>query len=68
MMKQPESQYQSYLLRLWCAGEEKNWRVMLEHVGTHERHGFADLEGLCTFLQEQMDDQGKRGGKIVIVQ
>jgi hypothetical protein len=60
MVKQPESQYQSYLLRLWRAGEEKAWRVMLEHIGTHERHGFADLEGLCAFLQKQMDDQGKR--------
>ena len=55
MMKQPKSQYQSYLLRLWREGEENAWRVMLEHVGTHERHGFADLEGLCTFLREQMN-------------
>jgi hypothetical protein len=57
MMKQPESQYQSYLLRLWRAGEGKNWRVVLEHVGTHERYGFADLDGLCTFLREQMRNE-----------
>lgn len=57
MMKQPESQYQSYLLRLWCDGEGKTWRVMLEHVGTHERHGFADLVGLCAFLQRRMNDE-----------
>jgi hypothetical protein len=56
MMKQSESHYQSYLLRLWRAGEEKAWRMMLEHIGTHERYGFADLEGLCTFLREQMSD------------
>ncbi len=60
MMKQPESRYQSYLLRLWRADEEKAWRVMLEHVGTHERHGFADLAGLCAFLQKQMDDQEEK--------
>jgi hypothetical protein len=60
MMKRSESEYQSYLLRLWRAGEEKAWRLMLEHVGTHERHGFADLEGLCAFLQKQMNDQEKR--------
>ncbi len=63
MMKQPESQYQSYLLRLWRDGEGKAWRVMLEHISTHERHGFADMEGLCTFLREQMNDQGKIGEK-----
>ncbi len=63
MMKQPESQYKSYLLRLWRDGEGKAWRVMLEHISTHERHGFADMEGLCTFLREQMNDQGKIGEK-----
>ena len=57
MMKQPASQYQSYLLRLWRAGEGKTCRVVLEHVGTHERHGFADLESLYTFLREQMNDE-----------
>ena len=58
--RQHESQYQSYLLRLWRVGTEKAWRVMLEHVGTHERRGFIDLEDLCAFLCEQMNDQGKR--------
>jgi hypothetical protein len=54
-MEQLESQYQSYLLRLWYSDEGKTWRVMLECVGTHERHGFVDLEGLCAFLQRQMN-------------
>ena len=53
MKEHPESQYQSYLLRLWRAGEGKACRVMLEHVGSHERHGFANLEELCAFLREQ---------------
>lgn len=56
-MERHESQYQSYLLRLWRAGEEKAWRVMLEHISTRDRHGFADLEGLCVFLREQMKDK-----------
>lgn len=54
-MGQREPQYQSYLLRLWRADGEKACRVMLEHVGSHERHGFADLEDLCAFLREQAD-------------
>jgi hypothetical protein len=59
-MEQLESQYQSYLLRLWCSDEGKIWRVMLECVGTHERHGFNDLEGLCAFLQRQMNGEVKQ--------
>ena len=64
MKEQPESQYQSYLLRLWCDGEGKTCRAMLECVDSHERHGFANLEELCAFLREQVKDGGqKRLGK-----
>jgi hypothetical protein len=59
-MEQLESQYQSYLLRLWCSDGGTIWRVMLECVGTHARHGFVDLEGLCAFLQRQMNDKVKQ--------
>lgn len=63
MTKRSESQYQSYLLRLWCADKENAWRMMLECVDTHERHGFASLEGLCIFLREQMNDKNQTGKK-----
>jgi hypothetical protein len=59
-MERRESQYQSYLLRLWRAGEGKACRVMLERVDSHERHGFADLEELCAFLREQANDSEKQ--------
>ena len=59
-MEQQEPQYQSYLLRLWRSGTGETWRVMLECVGTHERHGFVDLEGLCAFLQSQMNGKVKQ--------
>lgn len=53
-------QYRSYLLRLWCSGEGKTWRAMLEEVGSHEIHHFADLEELCAFLEKQTKpDSGK---------
>lgn len=46
--------YHSYLLRLWSAnGGVPPWRVMVEHIGTHERYGFADLEGFFDFLRRQ---------------
>jgi hypothetical protein len=54
MTKQPKSQYQSYLLRLWRTGEGEVCRAMLEHIDSHERFGFANLEELCAFLREQM--------------
>lgn len=54
-MEHSPSQYRSYLLRLWCSGYGKTWRVMVEEVGSHETHYFADLEELCAFLREQTE-------------
>ena len=51
--------YRAYLLRLWLAeGEDGQpvWRAALEDARTNERHGFADLARLCTFLEQQTDD------------
>lgn len=64
MQEQLESQYQSYLLRVWREGEGKAWRAMLEHVASHERHGFADMESLCAFLctQTKGQEEKKRDG------
>jgi hypothetical protein len=59
--KQPVPQCHSYLLRLWRADKDKAWRMMIECVDTHERHGFAGVEGLCTFLREQMNDESQTG-------
>jgi hypothetical protein len=45
-----------YLLRLWQAhsGERVVWRVSLEDVHTGERHGFAGLDRLRAFLEDQL--------------
>lgn len=56
-----EPQYRSYLLRLWRTDREKAWRVMLECVDTQERHGFSDVQDLCAFLFEQMNDKNPVG-------
>ena len=55
MTKPAEFEYQSYLLRLWRSSEGNAWRVMLQHIGSHQRHGFADLESLYAFLCTQSD-------------
>jgi len=48
------TRYRAYLLRLWQTGEDNAaaWRVLLEDPRTGERHGFADLDGLFTFLHD----------------
>jgi hypothetical protein len=49
-------QYRAYLLRLWQAEDEDGrlvWRAALEDARGGERHGFADLERLCAYLEQQ---------------
>lgn len=55
-MESSRSQYRSYLLRLWRSGDGKTWRAMVEEIGSHETHHFADLEELCAFLRKQTED------------
>lgn len=52
--RQPD--YLSYLLRLWrVSGEEKAvWRASLESPHTGERRGFANLEDLFAFLEQEL--------------
>jgi hypothetical protein len=47
--------YHAYLLRLWSANERGKvvWRASLENPQTGERLGFANLERLFGFLQDQ---------------
>ena len=47
--------YQSYLLRLWSArvDGETVWRASLESALTPQRQGFASLDDLFDFLQQQ---------------
>lgn len=53
-------QHRSYLLRLWRSGDRKTWRAMVEEVGSHERHYFADLEELFIFLREQTKSESEK--------
>ncbi len=62
------TKYQSYLLRLWCVGEEGHsaWRASLENSRTGARVGFANLEQLFAFLISQTEgdaaDKQTEGG------
>lgn len=59
-MELSQSQYRSYLLRLWYSGDGKTWRAMVEEVGSHDTHHFADLGELYVFLRKQtQSDSGK---------
>ena len=50
--------YHAYLLRLWRVniGRATAWHASLEDSRTGERKGFADLQGLLAFLEEQTRD------------
>jgi hypothetical protein len=56
-----QSDYLSYLLRLWRVSEDRgarrggeaNWRASLESPHSGERVGFAELEELFDFLLRQ---------------
>ncbi|HRQ41542.1 MAG TPA: hypothetical protein PLD25_26780 [Chloroflexota bacterium] len=54
MSKRP-SAYQSYLLRLWLAGDKDKtiWRASLESPHSGERTNFATLKELFRFLRQQ---------------
>lgn len=54
MSKRP-SAYQSYLLRMWLAGDKDKmvWRASLESPHSGERTNFATLEELFSFLERQ---------------
>jgi hypothetical protein len=54
------SRYRAYLLRFWeeCRGQPGlpgTWRFSLEDPHTGQRRGFASLERLVAFLQQEME-------------
>jgi len=58
-MTDQQPHYLAYMLRLWEArtGGEQVWRASLESPHTGERHGFASLQVLFTFLEQQTKSQ-----------
>ena len=49
-----QSDYQSYLLRLWRAKEgQEGWRASLESAQTGECKGFATLDALFDYVRSR---------------
>ena len=61
-MDKGQPDYLSYLLRLWqVSGKgEPVWRASLESPHTGERHGFAGLTDLFTFLEQETSRAAQR--------
>jgi hypothetical protein len=57
-----QQRYLAYMLRLWqiSSDGEPIWRTSLESPHSGERHGFANLEMLFAFLEEETGGQLKR--------
>lgn len=53
--EEQQPNYLAYLLRLWRmrGTEEAGWRASLASPDTGERHGFASLDDLFSFLRRQ---------------
>lgn len=50
--------YRAYLLRLWPVHSAGTitWRASLESAQTKEHRGFANLQELFTFLEDEVDE------------
>ncbi len=60
MVEEPKTQvrsvYLAYLLRLWREDRQGHtWRISLEDAHTGERKGFASLDDLLSFLDQQIE-------------
>ena len=58
--------YHAFLLRFWQESRERPdlppvWRFSLEAPGSGRRRGFADLQALTEFLQQELDKEGGTG-------
>ncbi len=49
-----QSQYQSYLLRLWRSNSHSSWHGSLQSTASGEKQTFADLPALVAFLIAQL--------------
>lgn len=59
-MKPGKHHYLSYLLRLWFVEQKSGgvWRASLEDPHSGKRSGFADMNSLMQFLDQQTQEAG----------
>ncbi len=71
-MIENQTNYESYLLRLWQVRQDGKpvWRASLESTRTGMRENFADLQQafafLCTSLQGEQDKAPSRRKKVSV--
>ncbi|MEZ4621352.1 MAG: hypothetical protein R2867_38440 [Caldilineaceae bacterium] len=49
-----DTNYQSYLLRVWRDGADQPWRASLQSTATEKIESFGDLHALIAFLLNQL--------------
>jgi len=57
-----KKKYRSYLLRLWeeDINGKQVWRISLENPFSGDRRGFANLNDLCAFLKDKMQEENDK--------
>jgi hypothetical protein len=53
MLKQSDTLYRLYVLRVWRNGQDDPWRASLDFAHTGERLPFATLPELYAFLESE---------------
>lgn len=61
--EQQNTQYKSYLMRLWRSGPATEWHILLETVGSEEKKGFPNLEALFSFLRTLAKEEAAAAAK-----
>lgn len=61
-----EQRYVAYLVRLWAVHHNGDlvWRASAADTRTGERRNFADVAGLCAFLQAAAADAPAPSGQL----
>ncbi len=58
MSNNPQTDYQSYLLRLWRTNPQGAWHSSLHSTASGDKYTFADLSALLQFLIGQLKAAG----------
>ncbi len=53
--------YAAFLLRVWRNDASDDWRLVIEEVGSEERHGFTDWDAMVSYLRNSIADPATPG-------
>lgn len=61
MFASENQHYRSYLLRMWRANIEGEWRMSLQNVATGECQNFSTLDEMVAYIKRRMREEPEEG-------